>query len=56
MDAHSAPASPRARRLGELRILVAAGLYTLDPDRIARAMVAHARRTLGIRLDVPRPG
>jgi hypothetical protein len=56
MDAHDAPATARARRLGELRRLVAAGLYMLDPDRIARAMVAHARRRLAVRLDVPRPG
>jgi anti-sigma28 factor (negative regulator of flagellin synthesis) len=56
MDTHGRPADWRVRRLRELRRLVEAGLYTPDPERIARAMVSHARRTLALRLDVPRLG
>jgi hypothetical protein len=56
MHTYGAPPERRPQRLDELRRLIAAGLYTVDPERIARAMVYRARRALAVRLDVQRPG
>lgn len=45
-------AQERERRIRELRGLVQAGLYTVDVDRLARAIVNGSRRKLRGQLDV----
>jgi len=45
----------RERRVAELRVLVQAGLYQADPDRLARAIVKVSRKKVLGQLDV-KPG
>ncbi len=45
----------RERRVTELRVLVQAGLYQADPDRLARAIVKASRKKVLGQLDV-KPG
>jgi anti-sigma28 factor (negative regulator of flagellin synthesis) len=42
----------RKRRVSELRDLVQAGLYDVDPDRLARAIVKASRKKVLGQLDV----
>jgi len=45
----------RERRVAELRVLVQAGLYQADPDRLAQAIAKVSRKKVLGQLDV-KPG
>jgi anti-sigma28 factor (negative regulator of flagellin synthesis) len=45
-------AQDRERRIRELRGVVQAGLYAVDPDRLARAILSASRKKVYGRLDV----
>jgi anti-sigma28 factor (negative regulator of flagellin synthesis) len=55
MDAQPASRPERAQRVCELRRLVQTGIYAVDADRLARAIISRSRRIAGKQLDGSRP-